>query len=356
MATPPSDRLPAQAGEDSPDGALERDLAQAEHEIEELRRIAGKGKLDLAPQIAALEARAEDLRDAIARNPSPWQTVQLARHPERPRVGDYVAGLAAEFIELHGDRALRDDPAIVAGLGMVDGRPAAIIGHAKGRDTRENIARNFGMPNPEGYRKAVRIMKLAAKLGAPVVTLIDTPGASPGKDAEERGQSEAIARALLEMARLRTPIVTVITGEGGSGGALAIGMGDVILMLEHAVYSVISPEGCAAILWRDGGRARDAAGALRITARDLAGFGIVDEVVPEPPGGAHRDRDAAVDAVAAAVRRHLAALCGRPVEALVSARYDKFRRIGRLRDLAAEPASGAAPAGQGTRGPEGRSG
>lgn len=357
MATPPSDRLPAHAGQESPDGALERDLAQAEHEIEELRRIAAKGKLDLAPQIAALEARAEEMRDAIARNPSPWQTVQLARHPERPRVSDYVAGLAAEFIELHGDRTLRDDPAIVAGLGMVAGRPAAIIGHAKGRDTRENIARNFGMPNPEGYRKAVRIMKLAAKLGAPVVTLVDTPGASPGKDAEERGQSEAIARALLEMARLRTPIVTVITGEGGSGGALAIGMGDVILMLEHAVYSVISPEGCAAILWRDGGRARDAAGALRITARDLAAFGVVDEVIPEPPGGAHRNRDAAVDAVATAVRRHLAALCDRPAEALVSARYDKFRRIGRLRDLgAAERASGAAPAAQGARSPEGRSG
>ncbi len=297
---PPSeDRIPREGG-GSPTSALERGLAITERE--------------LAP------------------TPSPWQRVQLARHPERPKIDDYIAGLTAEFVELHGDRAARDDPAIVAGLGLIDGRPAAIVGHAKGRDTRENIARNFGMPSPEGYRKAVRVMKLAEKLRAPVVTLIDTQGAYPGKEAEERGQSEAIARALLEMARLRAPIVTVIAGEGGSGGALAIGMGDVILMLEHAVYSVISPEGCAAILWRDGSRARDAAAALRITAQDLVGFGIVDEIIPEPPGGAHRDREAAVGAVAAAVRAHLARLRDRPIETIVAARFEKFRRIGRVRD------------------------
>ncbi len=324
----------------TPEAALERELAVAEEEIEELRRIAVEGKIELGAQIASLEARAEELREAIARHPSPWQTVQLARHPDRPKVGDYIAGLATEFVELHGDRTFRDDPAIVAGLGMVGGRPAAIIGHAKGRDTRENIARNFGMPNPEGYRKALRVMRLAEKLRIPVVTLIDTPGAFPGKEAEERGQSEAIARALLEMARLRAPVVTVITGEGGSGGALAIGVGDVLLMLEHAVFSVISPEGCAAILWRDGSRGREAAEALRITAKDLAGFGIVDEIIPEPPGGAHRHRDAAIEAVADAVRRHLAALAGaatgrETIDGLLAGRYDKFRRIGRWRDMGA---------------------
>ncbi len=336
------------------EGPLERDLAEVERELRDLRRITATQHMDLAAQITALEARAEELREAIARSPSPWQTVQLARHSGRPRVGDYIAGLATEFVEMHGDRAFRDDPAIVAGLGMVDGHPAALVGHAKGRDTRENIARNFGMPNPEGYRKALRVMRLAEKLGAPVVTLIDTPGAFPGKEAEERGQSEAIARALLDMARLRTPIVTVITGEGGSGGALAIGLGDVILMLEHAIYSVISPEGCAAILWRDGSRGREAAQALRITARDLTGFGVVDEIIPEPPGGAHAHPDAAVAAVIAAVHRHLAAFVGRPADALRAARYDKFRRLGRLRDLGEPQAADAPQAGKAVRSGGGR--
>jgi acetyl-CoA carboxylase carboxyl transferase subunit alpha len=313
---------------------LERELAEAEREIAEFKRITQTNQgLDLAHHIAALEQRAEALRDEIASNPTPWQTVQIARHPERPKIGEYVAALMTDFIELHGDRAFRDDPAIIAGLGVVDGRTTAVIGHAKGRDTRENIARNFGMPNPEGYRKAVRIMQLAEKLRAPVVTLIDTPGAFPGKEAEERGQSEAIARALIEMSRLRTPIVTVITGEGGSGGALAIGVGDVVVMLERAVYSVISPEGCAAILWRDGTRGREAARALRLTARDLAGFGIIDEIIPEPRGGAPRHPDLAVAAVGAAIRRHLGTLIAQPVDAVVKARYEKFRRIGRLRDL-----------------------
>ncbi len=355
MTAHPPDRAGApKAGGVNAQGALERELAVAEEEIDELRRISAGGKVDLAAQIASLEARAEELREAIAANPSPWQTVQLARHPERPKAGDYIAALATEFVELHGDRSFRDDPAIIAGLGLVDGRPAALIGHAKGRDTRENIARNFGMPNPEGYRKAARVMRLAEKLRIPIVTLVDTPGAFPGKEAEERGQSEAIARSLMEMARLRTPVVTVITGEGGSGGALAIGVGDVLLMLEHAVYSVISPEGCAAILWRDGSRNREAAEALRITAQDLAGFDIVDEIVPEPPGGAHRRRDAAVEAVAAAVRRHLAALAAQPVETLLAARYEKFRRIGRLRDMGAPERAAKSAAGGAARDTGGR--
>ncbi len=341
---PPDGPAGIEAGTDGREAALERDLAVAEEEIAELRRIAADGTVDLEPQIASLEARAEELREAIARDPSPWQTVQLARHAGRPKITDYIAGLASEFVELHGDRLFRDDPAIVAGLGMIDGRPGAIIGHAKGRDTRENIARNFGMPNPEGYRKAIRVMRLAEKLGAPVITLIDTPGAFPGKEAEERGQSEAIARSLLEMTRLRTPVVTVITGEGGSGGALAIGVGDVLLMLEHAIYSVISPEGCAAILWRDGTRGPEAAQALRITAQDLAGFGIVDEIIPEPPGGAHCRPEQAVTATAEAVRRHLAALSQKAPDTLPAARYEKFRGIGRFRDMGASEWSDRSPA------------
>jgi acetyl-CoA carboxylase carboxyl transferase subunit alpha len=330
----PSDLAGRAARDEAAGERLERELEAAEREITELKRITHTNQgLDLARQIGVLEQRAEALRTAIASNPTPWQTVQIARHPERPKIGEYVAGLMTDFVELHGDRAFRDDPAIVAGLGFVDGRTTVVIGHAKGRDTRENIARNFGMPNPEGYRKAVRLMHLAAKLHAPVVTLIDTPGAFPGKEAEERGQSEAIAKALIEMARLRAPTIAVITGEGGSGGALAIGVGDVVLMLERAVYSVISPEGCAAILWRDGARGREAARALRLTARDLLEFGIVDEIVPEPEGGAHRHPDQVVAAVASAVRRHLTALTARPLETLLRTRYEKFRRIGRLRDL-----------------------
>jgi acetyl-CoA carboxylase carboxyl transferase subunit alpha len=313
---------------------LERELEAVEREIAALKRFSANDRaLDLTRQISSLQERAGALQDAIAAHPTAWQTVRLARHVERPKIADYIAGIAVDFVELHGDRAFREDPAIVAGLGLVDGRAAAVIGHAKGRDTRENIARNFGMPNPEGYRKAIRVMHLAEKLDAPVITLIDTPGASPGKEAEERGQSEAIARALIGMATLRTPIVSVITGEGGSGGALAIGVGDVVLMLEHAVYSVISPEGCAAILWRDGSRGREAAKALRLTAPDLVQFGIVDEVIPEPAGGAHRHPDHTVAAVAQAVHRHLAALRDRPAESLVTARYEKYRRIGHFKDL-----------------------
>jgi acetyl-CoA carboxylase carboxyl transferase subunit alpha len=330
--------------------AHDRDLAEVERQIRELRKITNEQRMDLNTQIEVLETRAQELREAIARDPAPWQTVQLARHAERPKVGDYITALAKDFVELHGDRLSRDDPAIVAGLGLVEipssgAQSVAVIGHAKGRDTRENIARNFGMPNPEGYRKAVRVMKLAEKLRRPVVTLIDTPGAYPGKEAEERGQSEAIARALLEMARLRTPIVAVITGEGGSGGALAIGIGDSVLMLQHAVYSVISPEGCAAILWRDGSRAREAAAALRITARDLAAFGVVDEIVPEPPGGAHTNPAAAVAMAADAIRRRLGALLDRPLDELLEARYEKFRRIGRVRemDVPGTPSAAVAP-------------
>ncbi|MDR7401916.1 MAG: acetyl-CoA carboxylase carboxyltransferase subunit alpha [Armatimonadota bacterium] len=265
---------------------------------------------------------------------TPWQVVQLARHPQRPRLVDYLAGLFTDVMELHGDRLYRDDPALLAALARFDGEPVVVVGHNKGKDTRENVARNFGMPYPEGYRKALRAMRLAEKFRYPVLSFVDTPGAYPGDEAEERGQAEAIARNIQEMSRLRTPILVVITGEGGSGGALAIGVGDVILMLQHAVYTVISPEGCAAILWHDASRAEDAAAALRLTATDLLALGVVDEVVPEPPGGAHADPDAAVAAVRDALGRHLPALRQTPVEVLLERRYAKYRRMGRVVEVA----------------------
>jgi len=258
---------------------------------------------------------------------TPWQRCQLARHPDRPYTLAYIHSVFTGFTELHGDRRFADDPAIVAGFAYFDGDPVAVIGHQKGRDTTEKVRRNFGMPRPEGYRKALRIMELAAQFKRPVVTFIDTPGAYPGIDAEERGQAEAIARNLLEMARLPVPIVVVVTGEGGSGGTLAVGIGDRILMLEHAVYSVISPEGCAAILWKDQARAEDAARALRLTSHDLRQLGVVDEILPEPPGGAHMDPGLMAQTVATAVRRHLKQLRRTRPDALIARRYKKFRSM-----------------------------
>jgi len=261
---------------------------------------------------------------------TPWQKTQVARHPNRPYMLDYVSALFTEFVEIHGDRRYGDDPAMVTGLALYKDRPVALIGHQKGRDTKQKIYRNFGMPKPEGYRKALRVMQLAEKFGRPILTFVDTPGAYPGLDAEERGQAEAIAFNLREMAGLRTPIVVNVTGEGGSGGALAIAVGDRVIMLEHAVYSVISPEGCASILWRDPGRAEEAATAMKITAPDLARFGIIDEIVPEPPGGAHSDWDAMFRSLDAVLARHLAGLSALSPDELVAARYEKFRAMGRL--------------------------
>ncbi len=280
----------------------------------------------------ALEAARRELRETIDRifaHLTPWQTCQLARHPERPYTLDYIHGMMTEFTELHGDRRFADDPAIVAGFALFDGDPIAVIGHQKGRSTAEKVRRNFAMPRPEGYRKALRIMKMAARFSLPIVTFIDTPGAYPGIDAEERGQAEAIATNLLEMARLPVPIVCVITGEGGSGGALALGVGDRILMLEHAIYSVISPEGCAAILWKDQSRAEQAAEALRLTARDLKHLGIVDEVLEEPAGGAQMDPPAMAATLADALRHHFKQLRRLKTEALISKRYKKFRTMGK---------------------------
>ena len=293
----------------------------------------------LREEIAKLEERLERQRQKTYASLTAWQRTQLARHPKRPHARDYIRVLFEDFIELHGDRLYGDDAAIVSGLARFEGQGVVVIGHQKGRDTREKIGRNFGMPHPEGYRKALRLMQLAEKFGKPVLTFIDTPGAYPGLGAEERGQAEAIARNLREMAGLRTPIVAVVTGEGGSGGALAIGMGNRVLMLEYAIYSVISPEGCAAILWGDAARAPDAAESMKITAPDLVRLGVIDAIVPEPVGGAHRDWDGAAAHLRVALRSHLGDLASKSGDALVAERYEKFRRMGAFEE-ASRPRAG----------------
>ena len=282
-----------------------------------------------------LEAARRELDATIQRifaSLTPWQQCQLARHPDRPHSMAYFHSIFTDFTELHGDRGFADDPAIVAGLARFDDEPVVVVGHQKGRDTAEKLRRNFGMPRPEGYRKAIRVMQTGARFRRPIITFIDTPGAYPGIDAEQRGQAEAIANNLIEMAGFPVPIIVVVTGEGGSGGALALGIGDRVLMLEHAIYSVISPEGCAAILWKDQARAEDAAQALRITAKDLKKFGIIDEILPEPPGGAHVDSGAMAETIAAAIRRNLKPLRKMKPEALVNRRFKKFRAMGIFTD------------------------
>ncbi len=291
-------------------------------------------------EIAKLEERLARLRQKTYSSLTAWQRTQLARHPKRPHTRDFFKLLFEDFVELHGDRVFGDDAAVVAGLARFEGQGVVVIGHQKGRDTREKIARNFGMPHPEGYRKALRLMHMAQKFDKPVLTFIDTPGAYPGLGAEERGQAEAIARNLREMAGLRTPILTVVTGEGGSGGALAIGMGNRVLMLEYAIYSVISPEGCAAILWGDASKAPEAAESMRITAPDLLKLGVIDAIVPEPVGGAHRDWEGAAGHLREALRDQLGQLTSKPADSLVAERYEKFRKIGAFEE-ASTPSAGA---------------
>lgn len=263
---------------------------------------------------------------------TPWQQCQVARHPERPYTMAYIHSIFTDFTELHGDRRFADDHALVGGLARFDGDPVVVVGHQKGRDTAEKLRRNFGMPRPEGYRKAIRIMELAARFRRPIISFIDTPGAYPGIDAEQRGQAEAIANNLIEMAGFPVPIIVIVTGEGGSGGALALGVGDRVLMLEHAIYSVISPEGCAAILWKDQARAEDAARALRITAPDLKKLGVIDEILPEPAGGAHMNPGEMADTIAAAIRHNLKPLRKAKPDALVNRRFKKFRAMGVFTD------------------------
>lgn len=308
---------------------FEKPIAELEDQIHELTRLSGE-TMDLKAEIRHLEKKAEKMREDIFSNLTRWQTVQVARHINRPFTLDYIRLIFTDFVELHGDRKFADDPAIVAGLARLDGEPVMVIGHQKGRDTKEKVYRNFGMPNPEGYRKALRLMEMAERFNLPIITFVDTPGAFPGIGAEERGQAEAIARNLMEMSVLRVPIVVVVTGEGGSGGALAIAVGDRILMLQHSIYSVISPEGCAAILWSDGTKGETAAEALKPTARDLKELQVIDEIVPEPPGGAHRDHEAAARNVHEAIARNLRELKEIPVEKLLDGRYDKFRQMARF--------------------------
>ena len=311
---------------------FEKPVIELEQKIKELREHAAEKGLEAEDELTDLEKKAEALRREVYANLTPYQRVQLARHPRRPYAMDYIERSFTGFTELHGDRHFADDAAIIAGLAWLGERAVMVIGQQKGRDTKENLLRRFGMPNPEGYRKALRLMHVAERFRIPIVTLVDTPGAYPGLGAEERGQAEAIAVNLREMARLTVPIVTVVIGEGGSGGALAIAVSDVVLMFENSVYSVISPEGCASILWRDGKKAPLAAEALRLTATDLERLGIVDGVLPEPVGGAHRDPDAAAATLKSAVAAQLDALSGLSPEALREQRLAKFRVIGVFRE------------------------
>jgi acetyl-CoA carboxylase carboxyl transferase subunit alpha len=311
---------------------FERPLVELEQKIQEFRDFADGERLEFQDELRRLETKAAKLREEIFTGLTRWQRVQLARHPRRPYTLDYVERLCDGFLELRGDRGFADDRAIVGGLAMFRGRKIMLIGHQKGRDIKEKLERNFGMPHPEGYRKALRLMHLAGRFGRPVVTFIDTQGAYPGIGAEERGQSEAIARNLLEMARLPVPIVGIVIGEGGSGGALALGVCDRTLMLENAVYSVISPEGCAAILWGDRSRAAEAADALRLTAQDLEELGVVDGLIEEPLGGAHRDFDGTAHAVGEALETALSELERVPRDELLKARHGKYLAMGRHLD------------------------
>ena len=309
---------------------FEQPIAELEAKIEELRYIGNDADLNITDEISRLRARSQELTRTIFSNLTAHQISRLARHPQRPYTLDYVQRVFTDFEELHGDRAFGDDPAIVCGLARIEGMPVAVIGHQKGRNTQENILRNYGMAKPEGYRKALRVMKLAERFRLPLVTLIDTPGAYPGIDAEERGQSEAIARNLYEMSGLRMPIVASVIGEGGSGGALAIGIADRVIMLEYSTYSVISPEGCAAILWKSAEKAGEAADALGLTSSRLLELRLVDQVIPEPLGGAHRDVDATAARLKTALLEGIAELKRIPAQQLVEQRYDRLMRYGQF--------------------------
>lgn len=307
---------------------FERPIVELEERIRTLEDTASLRGMDVTAEVGRLRERVRKLGKEIFGGLDPWQRVQLARHPRRPTTLDYLRLVCDRFVELHGDRAFRDDPALVCGMAWLGDHRLMVVGHQKGRDTKSNIHRNFGMAHPEGYRKALRLMELAADHGRPIVTFIDTPGAYPGVGAEERGQGEAIARNLREMARLPVPVLVFITGEGGSGGALAIAVGDRVTMLENSIYSVISPEGCAAILWRDRAKAPEAAKAMKITAADALELGVIDRVLPEPPGGAHRDHAATAAAIRECIFRDLAELAGKSPRELVDARVDKFLSMG----------------------------
>lgn len=310
---------------------FERPIAELEAKIDELRYVGDDNDLNISEEIRRLQDKSVHLTEQIFSNLSAWQIAQLARHPQRPHTLDYIDRIFTEFEEMHGDRGFADDPAIVGGVARLDGRPVMVIGHQKGRDTREKVRRNFGMPRPEGYRKALRLMEMAERFDLPLITLIDTPGAYPGVGAEERGQSEAIARNLMAMSRLRTPIVATVVGEGGSGGALGIGVGDQLLMLGYSTYSVISPEGCASILWKSADRAQDAAEAMGITASRLHELGLIDQVIQEPLGGAHRDPEGMAQRLRDVLIEKLDMLAAKDFETLLTERERKIQGYGNFR-------------------------
>jgi acetyl-CoA carboxylase carboxyl transferase subunit alpha len=307
---------------------FEKPIADLEKKIEELTLFTSNGNIDLEEEILKLHKKADQLRAEIYSRLTPWQKAQISRHPNRPYTLDYIEAMLTDFTEMHGDRSFADDAAIVGGMARLDGMPVVVIGHQKGRTTKEKIMRNFGMPNPEGYRKALRLMEFAEKFRKPLITFIDTPGAYPGIGAEERGQGESIARNLYVMSGLKIPIVATVIGEGGSGGALALGVADRVLMLEHSTYSVISPEGCAAILWNNGSKASEAADLLKITAQDLFQMKVIDEMVEEPIGGAHRDPRRVAELLKEAISRNFSEIRNIPPSDLIRIRYDKFRKLG----------------------------
>ncbi len=311
---------------------FERPIAELEAKIEELRHVGNDSEINLSDEISTLQEKSKKLTEEIFSKLNAWQVSQLARHPQRPYTLDYIERILTDFEELHGDRHFADDPALVGGIGRLEGRPVMVIGQQKGRDTKEKIRRNFGMPRPEGYRKALRLMQMAERFKMPILTFIDTPGAYPGIDAEERNQSEAIAKNLEVMARLKVPIICTVIGEGGSGGALAIGVGDRIMMLQHATYSVISPEGCATILWKSAERASDAAEAMGITAKRLKELALIDTIIPEPLGGAHRDMDAMAESLKAALLDNLNSLDQLSEEQLLTTRYDRLMSLGNFKE------------------------
>ncbi len=307
---------------------FEKPIAELEEKLAEMRKLSDT--LNIDKEVAVIEKRVQELKENVYKNLTRWQRVQLARHPERPYTLDYIPLITKDFIELHGDRGYKDDKAIVGGFAKIDDYKVMLIGHQKGRDTKSNVFRNFGMPNPEGYRKALRLMKLAEKFNKPVITFIDTPGAFPGMEAEERGQGEAIARNLLEMSRLRVPVIVVIIGEGASGGALGIGVGDKILMMENCWYSVISPESCSSILWRSWDYKEQAAEALKLTAEDLIKFNVIDSIIPEPLGGAHKNYEESAANVKAAILKELPRLVRMRPEKLIDERIEKFSGMGKV--------------------------
>jgi acetyl-CoA carboxylase carboxyl transferase subunit alpha len=311
---------------------FEQPIAELEAKIDELRFVGDDAEININEEVSRLKAKSETLTKGIFSKLSPWQIAQVARHPMRPYTADYLSFIAPDFQELHGDRMFADDSAIIGGIGRLDGRAVMFIGHQKGRDTKERVRRNYGMPKPEGYRKAQRLMKMAEKFSMPVVTFIDTPGAYPGMGAEERGQSEAIAYSLFLMAKLRTPIICIVIGEGGSGGALAIGVGDRLLMLQYSVYAVISPEGCASILWKSADKAEDAAEAMRITADSLSEFGLIDGILPEPLGAAHRDPEATAEVIRNAVLKHLDDIDQLDIDQLLEQRQQRLANFGQYKE------------------------